>query len=694
MKLISAAFLTLLAGCAATTSDTGPTVSGDPYLWLEEVESDAALAQVREWNGETAAALTEDASFETYRERAYEILANPDRLSVPNRVLGDRVTNFWTDSEHTHGIWRVATIDDMLAGTPMWRTVLDLDALSVEENRNWVWKGANCLAPAYQRCLVSLSDGGSDAGYVREFDLSAGRFIEGGFTLPEAKHDVTWMNRDTLLISSDFGPDSLTESGYGRQVRIWQRGVSLSDAPVLLEIPASEVGFSVFTASDDGTLYPIISRNKTFWLHSFYHVLEDGTLREVPMPDTASITEVFDGKAIVRLHEGWGDYPAGSLVAYDLDAFVRDGSFGIEPVFTPSETQAIEQVAAGADRLYISLLDDVSGRLIALDRNWKAEDVPVPENGVVHVAAAGGKRDIAFFTAESFANPPQLFATQSGEEPALIEARSPAFDPDSIDVEQRFATSSDGTKIPYFVVRPAGAEGPLPTIMHAYGGFRIAQLPDYLIKHPYRIGPMGLFWVQEGGSFVLANIRGGGEYGPDWHESVLKENRQKVFDDLYAVGEDLKQAGLSSTLAASGRSNGGLLVGVAMTQRPDLFDGIIMGVPLADMQRYDKLLAGASWTGEYGDPDVPAEWETLRTYSPYQNLTPGADYPAPMIYTSTKDDRVHPAHARKMAARLEEFGKPFYYYENIEGGHAGAANQREEAYRAALMMAYARRVLK
>ena len=696
MRLLPLLPLALLAACAGARDEPRTAfrqVAPDPYLWLEEVESERALAQVREWNAETAAKLTTDPAFEAYRARALRILANPDRIEEPYRVMGDRVSNFWTDATNTHGLWRIAEIDDYLAGTPMWRTLLDLDELSEAEGRNWVWGGATCLPPAYERCLVQLSDGGSDAAILREFDTSAGRFVEGGFTVPTAKHDYTWMDRDTVLIASDFGPGTLTESGYGRQVRMWKRGTPLAGAPILKELPADDVGYIISSGQTNGRHHPVVVRSITFWDYEYYHAKPDGTLVRVPIPETATVSELFAGKGIVQLNEDWGDHGAGTLLAYDLDALVERGEFGVEPVFVPSESQAVRQIAAGEDRLYLSLLDDVNGRLIALDRNWRAADVTVPANSVVTLEAAGGKNDIAFFTAESFATPPRLYATQSGAEPALVASLDPVFDSVSVKVEQRFATSKDGTRIPYFVVRPAGAAGPLPTVMHVYGGFRGAQLPTYLINHPLRLGPMALFWVEQGNSFVLANIRGGDEYGPEWHSQVLKENRQKVHDDLYAVAEDLKASGLTSTLAASGRSNGGLVVGAAYTQRPDLWDGIIMGVPLSDMYRYDKLLAGASWTGEYGDPDVPEEWAYLGAYSPYQALRRDADYPPVMIYTSTKDDRVHPGHARKMAARMAEYGHPFYYYENIEGGHAGAANQAEEAYRAALVMRYAETVL-
>ncbi len=695
-RLFIASFLCLSA-CATVTSAEGDTASApqmdDPYLWLEEVEGERALAQVRDWNAETAAELTASPAFATYRDRAKAILSNPERIATPYAVMGDKVSNFWTDETNTHGLWRIATIDDYLAGTPGWRTLLDLDALSDKEGKNWVWGAATCLAPEYDRCLVRMSEGGSDAGVVREFDVSRGDFVEGGFTLPPAKHDYGWLNEDAMLIASDFGPGSLTESGYGRQVRLWRRGIALQDAPVLQEIPATDVGFTVGNLRTQGKNYPLIVRNITFWDYEYSHVRPDGTLVKVPIPQSATVSEGFAGKGIVQLNEDWGDYESGTVLVYDLEALIERGEFGVEPVFVPSASQSVRQIEAGADRLYLSLLDDVSGRLLALDRSWNAADVPLPDNSVVTLDAAGGQADIAFLTVENFASPPALYATQSGAEPALIDSLDPAFDPDMIEVQQRFATSKDGTRIPYFVVRPAGATGPLPTIMHAYGGFRGGQLPTYLTENPSRLGPMALFWLEQGNSFVIANIRGGDEYGPAWHSQTLKANRQKVHDDLYGVGEDLKSSGLTSTLAASGRSNGGLVVGAALVQRPDLFDGIIMGVPLSDMWRYDKLLAGASWVGEYGDPDIPEEWAYLGAYSPYQHLRADADYPPVMIYTSTKDDRVHPGHARKMAARLTEQGHKVYYFENIDGGHAGAADAEGEAYRAALVMRYAEDVL-
>ncbi|MGB7404081.1 MAG: prolyl oligopeptidase family serine peptidase [Pacificimonas sp.] len=675
----------------ATIAESDP--KDDPYLWLEEVESPRALAQVESWNADTAAKLTSSPAFANYQQRAEDILSSDERIAAPSDVMGDWVTNFWRDATNTHGLWRRAKLDDYLVGTHEWDVLLDLDALSEAEGRNWVLNSIDCREPDYDRCLILLSDGGSDAAEIREFDMATKSFVEGGFTLGAAKHDVGWFDEDHLLIASDFGPSTLNESGYGREARLWRRGTDVMDAPVIYTAPKTDAFFGISNVGDGDTRYPLLTRYLTFWDKAYKFVRPDGSLVDVDIPATADMAGLFDGKAIILLNEDWQGRQAGSLVAFPLDPLMTDGTISLTDVFTPSASQAVQSIRTTGDHVYISLLDDVSGRLIALDKSFRQSDVPVPANAVVSLDAAAGERDLAFFEVESFARPPRLMATTAGAAPTEVDALKPNFDPDSIEIAQRFATSKDGTRIPYFVVRPKGAGGALPTVLHLYGGFSASQLPVYLSEHPFRLGPMAQFWLEEGKSFVLANVRGGDEYGPDWHRQTLKENRQKVNDDLYAIAEDLKASNLSSSIAASGRSNGGLVVGVAYTQRPDLFDGIVMGVPLADMFRYDKLLAGASWTGEYGDPDVPEEWEVIRQYSPYQNLSPDAEYPPVLFYTSTKDDRVHPAHARKMAAKMAAAGQPFYYYENTEGGHAGAANAEEEAYRAALVMMYAKTVL-
>ncbi len=692
-----------LIAAAALAAAAVPTLaqSDDPYVWLEEFESPKALAQVETWNKATADVLTKAPGFDAYRSRALAILDDPAKIATPTAIQGEWVTNLWQDARNTHGLWRRATVASVMAGKPDWQLLIDVDALSKLEGKNWVFEGANCLQPAYDRCLVGLSDGGTDALTWREFDMGTRQFIKDGFVSPEAKARVAWADRDHLLIATDFGPGSLTTSGYSRRVKLWQRGTPLTSATMVYEGQTSDVSAAASVAVEGATRYPMIIRGTDFFHNDVFHMAPGGKLVRSPIPNDADIEDVLDGRAIVRLQTDWSTggttYKGGSLVAYPIAPLLAGRPAPVETVFAPSGTQAIEQVSAADTKLYIKLLDNVSGKLVALTRQpngqWAQAPVALPANSVVTLHAAG-KHDVAFVGVEGLLQPESLWGVRPGAAPKQVASLKPAFDASKMEATQRFATSKDGTRIPYFLVRPKGARGPIPTIVHAYGGFRLAQSPTYLTKNPFRIGPVAVFWVEEGGAFVIANIRGGGEFGPKWHESVLKANRQKAFDDYYAVAEDLKKQGISSKVAASGRSNGGLLAGVAFTQRPDLYDGAIVGVPLADMRRYNQIGAGASWMAEYGNPDKPEEWAYLSKYSPYQALRKDAKYPKVMLYTSTKDDRVSPAHARKMAARMEEQGHPFYYYENINGGHAGAANHDEDAYRSALMMAYLNRELR
>lgn len=685
-----------LFGMTAIAADT----ADDPHIWLEEIEGERALRQVREWNAATAARLTETPKFEDYRTRAKAILDDERRIAYPDEVQGANVTNFWQDAKNIHGLWRIASLQSVAAGKPRWRTLLDLDMLSRTEGKNWVWKSAVCLKPTYDRCMVGMSDGGTDAMVWREFDMATARFVPGGFETPVAKSEIAWLDRDNLLIRSDFGPGTLTASGYGRQVRRWKRGTPLASAELLFEGRTEDVGSMPYVPHAGGRVWPMVSRSVSFWETEYHHMTPNGRLVRSPLPLNAVVQGVIDGRAVALLHADWKQggqtHKAGSVVAYAIEPVLAGKPASVETVFAPTAAQAIEQVNTGENVIYIKLLENVAGKLIALRPQggaWRQTPLALPANSVVDLLATGGKNDVAFASVEGFATPEALYMVRA-RDVTQVASLPPRFDAASVEVSQRWVTSKDGTRIPYFVVRPKGAKGPLPTLMHAYGGFRAASNPVYLSKHPSRLGPAAQFWVEEGGSFVLANIRGGGEFGPAWHESVLKTNRQKVFDDLHAVAEDLKASGLTSKLGISGRSNGGLLVGVAYTQRPELYDAVLMGVPLSDMKRYNKLLAGASWMGEYGDPDKPEEWAYISQYSPYQNLRKGADYPDVMIYTSTKDDRVHPGHARKMAARMAEQGHGFYYYENTEGGHFGTANHDEEAYRAALMLAYLNHELK
>jgi prolyl oligopeptidase len=688
----SSLFLPLIA--LAAVASPVLAADADPNAYLEDVLGTRALAQVKAWNKASADILTADPKFAAYRERANSLLNDDAQIAEPDRIIGKQVLNLWRDAKNPRGLWRIASLDGFAAGKPDWRVLIDVDALGKAEGKSWVWKGATCRAPAYDRCIVALADGGTDASVEREFDVASGSFVKDGFTLPAAKTGVAWAGPDALYVSTDFGPGSLTTSGYARIVKLWKRGTPISAATTIFEGEPTDVSVSAGVTVDGDTSWPIVRRGVDFYTTELHHVAPDGRLVASPLPATADLQDILDGRAIAQLNKDWNGFPAGSLIAYRIDDVLAGRKPVFEQVFAPGATQAIEEVSAGKSVVWVKLLDDVSGKLIALTRGadgkWAQTAIPLAANSTIHLNATAGVADIAFATVEGMLTPPTLYAVAPGQAPRAVQALPARFNASTMTVTQRFATSTDGTRIPYFLVRRKDARGPVPALIHAYGGFRLPQTPTYLVDQPYRAGPAGLFWVEEGNAFVLANIRGGGEYGPRWHDAALREKRQNAYDDLHAVAEDLIKAGISAPkrIAVSGRSNGGLLVGVAMTQRPDLYGAVVMGSPLIDMKRYSHLLAGASWMGEYGNPDVPADWAFISKYSPYQNLRPGVKYPVPFIYTSTRDDRVHPGHARKFAAKLAEYGDKFFYSEAIEGGHAAGADRKEDAQRAAMIITY------
>src|SRR5690349_4929876 len=682
----------ILAGAVTTASAAPP--AADPNLYLEQVDGARALTTVKAWNAKTLAALEKQPGFADYRAKALALLSTNQKIAEPDQILGDKVLNFWQDEQHPRGIWRVSPLAAFASGQPQWRTLIDIDAMSAADRKNWVFKGAACLSPAYVDCMVSLSNGGGDAVEVREFDLGKGDFIPGGFFVPTAKSNVAWAAPDTLFVGTDFGAGSLTDSGYPRVVKVWKRGTPISAATKLSEGEKTDVSLSAYSLVDGPRTWPVLNRSVDFYHSKISHIAPDGRLVPTPLPDDATISDVIDGRIIASLKTPWQGHPAGALVAYSIPDLLAGKQPAIETVFVPNEHQAVEEVAASQSRVWVKYLDDVSGRLTALTRapdgTWSGAPVALPDKSTVHLNATASTSDLAFATVEGMLTPPTLFRAQPGAPAAPIQALPAQFDASNMVVEQHFATSPDGTKIPYFLAHRKDITGPVPLLMHAYGGFELAQTPSYLVHEPYRSGPLGLFWVQEGNAYVLANIRGGGEYGPDWHNAVLRENRQKAYDDLYAVADDLIARGVTQKgrLAVSGRSNGGLLASVAITERPDLWGAAIIGSPLVDMKRYSHLLAGASWMGEYGNPDVPADWAFISKYSPYQNLKCGVRYPVPFNYTSTRDDRVHPGHARKLAAKLEECHDRFFYDEAIEGGHAAGIVPEEDAQRVALEAVY------
>ncbi len=666
----------------------------DPNAYLEEVGGARASAQVKAWNAATLDGLTRTPGFAANQDRARTLLDDDARIATPDAVLGDTVFNLWRDQAHRRGLWRAAALAGFTAGKPQWRVLIDIDALGKAEGKSWVWKGATCRAPAYDRCMVALADGGTDAVVRREFDVARAAFVADGFVLPNAKSDVDWAGPDALYVATDYGAGSLTASGYPRVVKRWARGLPLGTATPVAEGAVTDVRVATQVFVDGGRSWPLLVRGVDFYHSEISHIAPDGHLVRSPLPTDAAIEDVLDGRAIAKLQSAWRGHPAGAVVAYRIDDVIAGRDASVETVFVPNAHQAIEQVAAGHALVWLKLLDDVSGKLVAVRRlptgEWRATPTPLAANTTVHLDAAAASRELAFATVEGMLTPPTLYAIAPGAPPTVVQSLLARFDASRMTVVQRFATSKDGTRVPYFLVRKAGTRGPGRALIHAYGGFRNAQTPTYLVDQPYRAGPVALFFVEQGGAFVLANLRGGGEYGPAWHDAGLREKRQNVFDDLHAVAGDLIATGVSAPrrIAISGRSNGGLLVGVAMEQRPDLYGAVVMGSPLIDMQRYSHLLAGASWMGEYGDPDVPADWDFIKAYSPYHNLEAGVRYPVPFIYTSTKDDRVHPGHARKFAARLGDLGHRFYYNEALEGGHAAGADRAQDAFRAALIMAY------
>jgi prolyl oligopeptidase len=669
--------LTLLTGAAMANA-----ADEDPYLWLEDVEGAKALEWIKVRNAESQKALEADPSFKPLYDRLLAINNATDRIPYINK-LGTRFYNFWKDERHVRGIWRSTSLDEYRKAQPKWETVLDIDALNKAENANWVWKGADCIEPDQDRCLVSLSRGGGDAVEVREFDLKSKSFVKDGFVLPEAKSAVGWKDRDTLYIGTDFGAGSLTESGYPRTVHEWKRGTPWKDAKQVFEAKATDVytfGFSDFA---QGTRYDGVVRVPAFFQNET-HLVRDGKLVKVPKPDDAEIG-FFREYALITLRSDWqpGKHTlsAGSLVAIRVDDLFA-GKDAYTALFVPTAKRSLSGYATTRNAVLLNILDNVKSRpqVMLLDgKTWSNKYLNFPLNADVSLFAENpDMSDDFFMTVTDFLTPTSLLMGTVGKrEITPLKRQAAYFKSDGLVVEQHEATSKDGTQVPYFVVlrKDRARDGTIPTLLYGYGGFEVSQTPGYYAG-------AGAGWLERGGAFVLANIRGGGEFGPKWHQAALKANRQRAYDDFIAIGEDLIARKITSTkhLGIQGGSNGGLLMGVMYTQRPDLWGAVLCEVPLLDMKRYNKLLAGASWMGEYGNPDVTEEWAYISKYSPYQNIDATKIYPPILFTTSTRDDRVHPGHARKMAAKLIDLGKNVTYYENVEGGHGGSTNNQQAAF--------------
>lgn len=702
--LVSAAF-SAIALPALAQSQTPPhfpadlTPAGvraaDDHLALEQVEGAEAMAFVRASNERALASLTGDPRYETFRQEAEAILTATDRIPAPS-FLGNGIGNFWQDATNPKGVWRRTTLDSYRTANPQWETLLDIDALSRAEGKDWVFKGADCLAPDDARCLISLSDGGKDAVVVREFDITTKQFVDGGFVLPEGKHRLEWLDRDTLLVATDFGQENgqgtMTESGYPFIVKTLSRGQTLAQATEIYRGDQSDGGYGVSPSvyrNKDGVVEAVIISRPLDTYRSETWQWVDGRAIKLNLPERVSINGTMGAQLVFSPDEDWNRIDAGSLVIASLvglqqpDMVITNGDPGV--IFRPGERQSIDSVRVMSDSILAVVSDNVVGTLKRFTVTtegvrhaaWTATDIAVPANSAVGLGDSSKSRGEVFISTQGFLTPPTLSLADVPDATLTELRQAPAkFDASTHVTEQFEAVSSDGVRIPYFVTRPREMNGPAPAILFGYGGFQVSFPPAYKPE-------MGKLWLENGGVFVQANIRGGGEFGPAWHQAALNENRQLAFDDFAAVARDLEARGISSPrrLGIYGRSNGGVLTSVSITQHPELFNAAVIESPLVDMLRYHELPAGASWIGEYGDPRIPEEAAWIARYSAYQQLAPGRNYPRVYITTNTRDDRVHPAHARKFAARLGDMGYDHLYYEETAGGHSNDADPVANARR-------------
>ena len=680
---------------AAQTSSAG----ADPFLWLEDLEGPRALDWAKAENAKTLAVLQKDARFAGFYAEALKIGEADDRIPFP-KIINRRVYNFWQDRDHVRGIWRTTSFEAYSKAEPPWTTVIDLDALATAEGKNWIWQGADCDSPSRQRCLISLSEGGEDAATIREFDLASGRFVQDGFTLPRGKQGAAWASEDTLLVAREWSPGDLTASGYPFIVKSLARGQALSSATELYRGTATDVASVPFAFTDGhGNRALGVNRGISFF-ESEQRILTPTGLRKLDIPPKATLEGLLQGRLLIRLAQSWtasgAAVAAGSLVSVDLARATADPDH-LEPtaIFVPGPRETYGGAAATRDRLVVTTYESVRGRAFIYapeaGGRWSRRRLDLPDNSSLVVVSADDKSSDAFLAVTGFLAPTTLVHVDADAATSVVaKTIAPKFDASTHLVEQLEATSKDGTRIPYFVVRPKkiAYDGTTPTILHAYGGFEVSLTPSYE-------DTTGKLWLERGGVFVVANIRGGGEFGPAWHEAGLKTDRQRIYDDFAAVAQDLITRRITTPrrLGIMGGSNGGLLMGVEFTQRPELWGAVDIQVPLLDMLRFEQIQAGASWAGEFGSVSVPKERAFLASISPYHNIRPGVKYPEPLIWTTTKDDRVGPQHARKFAAKLGSMGIPYLYYEVIEGGHGSGANIKERAFTNALEFTYFTRKL-
>jgi len=675
----------------ATQSAPEPN-SPDLFLWLEDVTGDKPLTWVKSHNNSTMAALEGEPLFDEIYQKNLIINNNDDRIAYPS-IRGNYIYNFWQDKINVRGLWRRTTSTNYLTGEPTWETVLDLDKLSNETNTKWSFKGATYLQPNYDRAMVRLSPGGSDAVEIKEFNLTSNTFVTDGFQLPLAKSETNWIDKDTLIVGTNFGENSLTDSGYPRIAKIWKRGTPLSKANTIFDGQKTDVWIGGTLQYTDARTYITIYQATDFY-HGNYFAYLDNELKPIDIPKDAVLHGFHQNQMIIELKSAWSPaehthYLQGALLSCDYDALLQGDNRSLHLIYQPSKVSSINEVLITEKILLVNTTENVRSKLriyTMQNKQWTHAICDTNTMGAITLYGAKLDEDSFFFSYTDFLTPTTLYYVESPKQkPKQIQQLPPFFDATTLETNQFHATSKDGTQIPYFIVSKKGLahNGNNPTLLYGYGGFEISLLPQYSATN-------GTAWLERDGIYVLANIRGGGEFGPAWHQAALKENRQRAYDDFIAIAEDLIKRKITSPkhLGIHGGSNGGLLVGNMLVQRPELFQAIVCSVPLLDMQRFNKLLAGASWMGEYGNPDIPEQWAYLKHYSPYHNLKANAQYPKVFFNTSTKDDRVHPGHARKMVAKLESMNTPVYYYENTEGGHAGATTNKQRAFRSALIYTY------
>jgi prolyl oligopeptidase len=694
------------AAAAGTVDGTKHREGGeaDPYLWLEDVHGAKPLEWVRAQNARSTAILQADPDYQKDYDAILKVMDATDRIPYADIDHG-YAFNFWQDARNPKGLWRRTTLDDYRKAVPQWEVLLDLDKLAAGENENWVWKGAECSA-SLRRCLISLSRGGGDAVVVREFDLQTKAFLPSGFQLSEAKSAITYLDEDTVLLGTDFGPGSMTASGYPRIVKQWKRGEPLPQARLVFEGSQNDVSSTGVVFREPSGTIALVQREVDFFSAEYDLLSPQGALQKLPLPMGAELKGAQRGALIFTLRDDWtpegsAPIPKGSLIAYrpaPAGPPQGPGSGGgyaagkVSLLYTPDAHSAIDEVETGQDAVYASIYRDVTGSVHVFrqgeDGTWRDAVLDLPRGGSTHVVSTNAWGPEALFRFESYTTPTTLYADAGEGHPTAIKSLPARFDATNLITEQFFATSADGTRVPYFVTRAKSGTAPAPTVLYGYGGFEISETPAYSAN-------FGMLWLSRGGAFVVANIRGGGEYGPAWHQAALLGNRQRAYDDFQAVAEDIVRRGVTTPrqLGIMGGSNGGLLVSANMVERPELFGAVVCQVPLIDMIRYTQIGAGASWAAEYGDPARPADRAWIMKYSPYQNVSKDRKYPPVLFVTATSDDRVTPVHARKMAARMEAQGHDVLFYENTDGGHAAAADHRQAAEMWALSFVYLKQKL-